>query len=128
MKNIFLLTATYSSIFASLAFADTTTAKKSEIVTEDRTVKVEERRDMTADDQGGSQHDREITQKIRQAIMKDDTLSTNAQNVNIITENGHVTLKGPVNSVEEKARVSRKAWDVAGKKSVTNLLDVNKSE
>src|SRR5436190_9561096 len=47
----------------------------------------------TADQQKEGGSDREITQKIRQAVMADKSLSTYAHNVKIITQNGSVTLK-----------------------------------
>ena len=56
----------------------------------------------TADQQKDNRSDREITQQIRQSIMKDKSLSTYAHNVKIITQNGQVTLKGPVRSEDEK--------------------------
>ena len=56
----------------------------------------------TADQQKENSADREITQKIRSAIMDDKTLSTYAHNVKIVTQNGQVTLKGPVRTEDEK--------------------------
>ena len=78
----------------------------------------------TADQQSESRTDREITQQIRQAIMKDDSLSTYAHNVKVITQNGMVTLKGPVRSEAEKKSVEAKAIAVAGESKVSNQLDV----
>lgn len=59
-------------------------------------------------DQSESKIDRTITQKIRQALMADETLSTNAKNIKIITIDGVVTLRGPVNSLEEKELIIKK--------------------
>jgi osmotically-inducible protein OsmY len=56
----------------------------------------------TADQQKENTTDREITQKIRRALMDDKTLSTYAHNVKVITQDGHVTLKGPVQTADEK--------------------------
>ncbi len=84
--------------------------------------------ELTAGQQGGSTRDREVTQAIRKAIVKDDSLSLNAHNIKIITTDGHVTLKGPVNSMNEKAVVCKAAWKVAGKKFVTDQLDVIKAQ
>ena len=42
----------------------------------------------------------------------------------IITENGMVTLKGPVRSEEEKMAVQAKAAEVAGADKVTNQSDI----
>src|SRR5512133_3435354 len=57
---------------------------------------------LTPGDQGGSQADRDITQKVRRAITSNDQLSTDAKNVKVITINGKVTLRGPVNSAQEQ--------------------------
>jgi osmotically-inducible protein OsmY len=78
----------------------------------------------TADQQKDNRSDRDITQQIRQAIMKDKTLSTYAHNVKVITENGQVTLKGPVRSDEEKQVIEAKAAEVAGGNKVTSELNV----
>ena len=77
----------------------------------------------TADDQGGSKADREATAKIRKAIVDDDSLSTYAQNIKIITRDGKVTLRGAVQSTEEKAAVAAKAEAVLGD-AVDNQLTV----
>jgi len=78
----------------------------------------------TADQQKENRSDRDITQQIRQAIMKDKSLSTYAHNVKIITQNGQVTLKGPVRSEDEKKTVEAKATEVAGENRVTSELDI----
>jgi len=78
----------------------------------------------TADRQKDNRSDREITQQVRKAIVKDKSLSTYAHNVKVITENGMVTLKGPVRSEEEKKAIEAKAAEVAGRDKVTNQLDV----
>jgi hyperosmotically inducible protein len=78
----------------------------------------------TPDDQSESEADRTITQNIRKALTADDSLSTNAKNVKIITNDGVVTLRGPVNSQEEKAEIEAKAKQVAGVKNVDNQLEV----
>ncbi len=62
----------------------------------------------TADQQKENQSDRELTQQIRRAIVQDKSLSTYAHNVKIISEDGMVTLKGPVRSEEEKTAVEAK--------------------
>ena len=78
----------------------------------------------TADQQKENAGDREITQKIRQAIMDDKTLSTYAHNVKIIAQDGQVTLKGPVRTEEEKKIVEAKATEVAGEGHVVNQMSV----
>lgn len=78
----------------------------------------------TADNQKENTSDREITQKIRQSIVADKSLSTYAHNVKIITQDGQVTLKGPVRSEDEKKMVASKAADVVGKEKVNDHLTV----
>jgi hyperosmotically inducible protein len=78
----------------------------------------------TADDQKMNPADRAITQKIRKAIHDDSALSTYAHNIKIITQDGKVTLRGPVRSEEEKANIEAKAAAVAGQGNVTNQLEV----
>jgi hyperosmotically inducible protein len=74
----------------------------------------------TADQQSENSSDRMTTKKIRQAVMADKTLSTYAHNVKIITQNGVVTLKGPVNSEEEKQNIASKAAEVVGSADKVN--------
>jgi hyperosmotically inducible periplasmic protein len=78
----------------------------------------------TADQQKDNRSDRDITQQIRKAIVKDKSLSTYAHNVKIITQNGQVTLKGPVRSDDEKQAVEAKASEIAGEGKVTSELDI----
>jgi len=68
----------------------------------------------TADQQKMNATDRDITAKIRRSIMADKSLSTYAHNVKIISQDGTVTLKGPVRSDDEVASIVSKATDVTG--------------
>src|SRR5262249_24953056 len=79
---------------------------------------------VTPFDQSESKADRTLTQRIRQAVVDDDALSTNAKNVKIITQNGMVTLRGPVKNAEERQRVVAKAQQIAGEKNVNNQLEI----
>jgi hyperosmotically inducible periplasmic protein len=78
----------------------------------------------TADQQKDNRSDRDITQQIRQSIMKDKSLSTYAHNVKIVTQDGQVTLKGPVRSEDEKKAIEAKAAEVAGDGKVTSELNI----
>ena len=78
----------------------------------------------TADQQKINSSDRAITQKIRKAVHDDTSLSTYAHNIKIITQDGKVTLRGPVRSEEEKSNLQAKAVAVAGRENVTNQLKV----
>ena len=81
-------------------------------------------RALTPGDQGGSESDRTITQQIRKAVVADDGLSMNAKNVKIITIDGVVTLRGPVQSAEEKAKIASVSAQAAGVKRVDNQLEI----
>jgi len=78
----------------------------------------------TADNQNENTSDRTITQRIRRSITADNSLSTYAHNVKIVTQGGQVTLKGPVRSEDEKQMIASKAADVVGAEKVTNQLTV----
>lgn len=83
---------------------------------------------MAPRDQAENEMDRTITQRIRQALMDDDTLSMNAKNIRVITSNGTVTLKGTVNSEREKNEVARKIQSMSGVKGVVNQLEIASSD
>jgi hyperosmotically inducible periplasmic protein len=79
---------------------------------------------MTPGDQSESEADRTVTQQIRRAVVADDSLSTMAKNVKIITTDGVVTLRGPVQSAHEKEAIETKARQFAGINQVDNQLEV----
>jgi hyperosmotically inducible protein len=78
----------------------------------------------TAEKQSNSKDDLALTQKVRQAVMKDGSLSMNAKNVKIIAQDGKITLKGPVDSQQEKDTIGTEAGGIAGKEKVDNQLEV----
>jgi osmotically-inducible protein OsmY len=78
----------------------------------------------TADQQKMNDSDRELTRKIRRSIMDDKSLSTYAHNVKVISQNGSVTLKGPVRTEEEKSALEAKAVAIAGSGKIVNELSV----
>ncbi|HET6408740.1 MAG TPA: BON domain-containing protein [Chthoniobacteraceae bacterium] len=86
-------------------------------------------RDITGDsltpiDQSTDAGDVKITADTRKLIMGDSSLSMNAKNCKIITaKGGVVTLRGPVNSTDEKAAIVKYA-KAAGAKTVHNQLEV----
>jgi len=79
---------------------------------------------VTADQQKETKADRELAQKIRQAVVKDKTLSTYAHNVKIIVQSGVVTLRGPVRSEAEKSNIAAKASEIAGAANVRNEITI----
>jgi hyperosmotically inducible protein len=78
----------------------------------------------TADRQAENKSDRDIAQQIRQAVMNDKSLSTYAHNVKIISQDGAVTLKGPVRTDGEKRAIEAMAAQIVGQDKVTSQLEV----
>ena len=80
---------------------------------------------VTADQQKANAADRDLTKKIRQSVIADKSLSTYAHNVKIISQDGAVTLKGPVKSDDEKKAIVAKAIAVVGSADkVTDQMSV----
>jgi len=80
---------------------------------------------VTAESQKMNKADRDMTAQIRKSVMADKSLSTYAHNVKIITQDGMVTLKGPVRSDDEVKSIMAKATEVAGSSDkVVNQLEV----
>jgi osmotically-inducible protein OsmY len=84
----------------------------------------EARPTLTAEHHSNADADIAITRMIRKALLKDEMLSLYAQNVTIITIDGHVVLKGPVRTEAERAMVEQYALDVAGEGQVESELKV----
>jgi hyperosmotically inducible periplasmic protein len=74
-------------------------------------------------DQNENKKDIDITANIRKRVV-DTKMSLNAKNAKIITQDGKVTLRGPVKSAEEKTQIEEIARDVAGKDNVDSQLEV----
>ncbi len=79
---------------------------------------------LTPLDQSESEDDRELTRRIRGAAVADSSLSFTAKNVKIITRNGQVTLRGPVNNARERDTLDRIARTAAGPARVTDELEI----
>jgi len=79
---------------------------------------------LTPLDQGNSKADVATTAEIRKEIVAGKNLSVNAKNVKIITKDGQVTLRGPVNSAEAKRLIGEIATRVAPSGNVNNQLEV----
>jgi len=77
----------------------------------------------TPSDQKNTDADVKRTADIRKRIV-DAKLSSDATNVKVITQNGRVTLRGPVKSQAEKDSIKAIARDVAGESNVEDLLEV----
>ncbi len=121
-----LLVLTCLSVLSLAALAeDNEKTKPDNTVTNDRDRSGETK---TSGDQSNSSADLKITQAIRQALMKDRELSTTAKNIKVITANGQVTLRGPVKSAQEKAKIDQIAKSAAGGVQIDNQLDVKGSK
>jgi len=89
-----------------------------------RNVRDRNDRTLTPLNQGNSQADINTTAQIRKEVVANKTMSVNAQNAKIITNNGQVTLRGPVNSAEEKRIIGEIADRIAQSGNVDNQLEV----
>ncbi len=78
----------------------------------------------TAEKQSNEKDDLALTQKIRQAVVRDGSLSMNAKNIKIIVRDGRVMLRGPVDSQQERETIAAKAGEISGKDKVDNQLEV----
>lgn len=117
-------TLTLASVLALSVWALAADDKK---IDADNTGKNERDRDkktLTPGDQSNTPEDRKLTQAIRQAVMKDESLTMTAKNVKIITADGKVTLRGPVKTAEEKTKIHDLAKAAAGQVPVDNQLEV----
>jgi len=100
--------------------------RKAVAVDHDNTAMNQRDRDKTTKtplDQSEKTEDVKITAAIRQRLQKEE-VSVNAKNMKIITQDGEVTLRGPVKSQAEKDLAEQLAKDVAGSAKVHNELDV----
>jgi hyperosmotically inducible protein len=129
MTRKLVLAAALLSLCGVAQAANTTTTAKTHDKVEVNNTKVNERDanmdTITPEDQSrGTTADVELTRKIRQDLMADKSLSTDAQNVKIVTLNGVVTLRGPVETQAEKHKIDAFAKKTAGVKKVDNQIEV----
>ena len=89
-----------------------------------RNVRDRDERTLTPLDQGTSKADVDTTAQIRKEIIAGKNMSMNARNVKIITQKGRVTLRGPVNSAEEKRLIGEIANRIVRAANVDNQLEV----
>ncbi|HEY4085340.1 MAG TPA: BON domain-containing protein [Bryobacteraceae bacterium] len=78
----------------------------------------------TADQQKMNSSDQKLTASIRKSILDDKSLSTYAHNIKIISQDGTVTLKGPVRSEDERKSIVSKATAAAGNAKINDELSV----
>jgi sporulation protein YlmC with PRC-barrel domain len=89
-----------------------------------RNVRDRDDQTLTPLDQGNSKADVDTTAQIRKEIIAGKNMSVNARNVKVITNKGQVTLRGPVNTAEEKRLIGEIANRIARSENVDNQLEV----
>lgn len=95
----------------------------SELDNTERNVRDSNNTTLTPEDQKENEADREITAAIRREIVNNESLSSDADNIKIITRDGVVTLRGPVKKTAEKTQLQAIAEKVTGVKQVDNQLE-----
>ncbi len=125
MKRTLLVLTCLSALSLSALANDNAKTKPDNTATNERDRPGETK---TSGDQSNSSADLKITQAIRQALMKDSELSTTAKNIKVITANGQVTLRGPVRTAQEKAKIDQIAKSAAGGAQIDDQLDVKGSK
>jgi osmotically-inducible protein OsmY len=78
----------------------------------------------TADQGKNDKSDVQLQKNIRHDVVSDKSLSTYGHNVKIVASHGHVTLKGPVHSQEEKQAIEEHARKYAGDGNVDDQITV----
>ena len=117
------------SLATGVAIAQTQQAADGAVVSKsaDNTrVNVRDKNDATlkSTDQPNNAADIEVAAAVRRSITKDDSLSMMAHNVKLVAAAGVVTLRGPVASEAEKAKIGQLASAAPGVSSVRNELDI----
>lgn len=80
---------------------------------------------LTPGDQSNSDLDIALTQKIRRGITSNDDMSMQARNVKVISQDGVVTLRGPVETEQEKASIESLARN-AGATRIDNQIEIDR--
>ena len=82
----------------------------------------------TSGDQSNTSEDIKIAAAIRRAVMKEKSLTMTAKNVKIISAGGMVTLRGPVKTSEEKAKIAELAEAAAPGVKIDNQIEVKQTK
>lgn len=75
-------------------------------------------------DQGKSEGDLALTDRLRRGLMEHEALSVDAKNVKVVTRHGRVTLRGAVKTAKERVDIERVALKAAGTGNVDSQLEV----
>lgn len=96
-----------------------TTTTKTEVE-----VKVDEGKQGSVSIMDQSNEDVDLTRRVRQEIVKDDSLSMSAKNIKIVSDGGVVTLQGNVASASEEDKILMKVKQLNGVVRVDNRLQM----
>ena len=118
MKLSALLLSLLLSIAASAHSVEPTAADNTDRNDRDRAGST-----LTPMDQSNARADVDLVAAVRRAIIEQDRISTTGKNVKVIAKDGEVTLRGPVESEEEKARIVETVRAVPGVTTVDNQLE-----
>ena len=102
-----------------------TGAMPAEVDNTGRNVRDRDDRAVTPIDQSNTAQDVDLTQRIRSGITSIDSMSVQARNVKVITQDGVVTLRGPVESEQEKATIEMLARN-AGATRIDNQIEIDR--
>jgi osmotically-inducible protein OsmY len=110
---------TTKSKTAATATAPDNSAKNADVIRSDRE---------TADQQSNAPSDVELAAKVRSALTNQDSLSTYAKNLKVITNKGMVTIRGPVRSQAEREEVERIVGGLAERNRMTVDITIAEEE
>lgn len=87
-------------------------------------VAAEDAAKLTPLDQSNDPADLLMTQRIRQGLVAQESLSAAAKNLMVVTIQGKVTIRGPVESEEEKVRVENLIRKMAGDANTVSQIEI----
>jgi osmotically-inducible protein OsmY len=120
MKRNYLLLVGLALSATAVTAADTAVpANNSGINERDRSNQT-----LTPEDQSQSRTDRELDAKVRRAVVAQSGISTDGQNIKIITAKNTVTLRGPVKDSSERAAIEKTVRTAAGTATIDNQLEL----
>jgi len=79
---------------------------------------------LTPEDQSQSRADIKLAAAVRNAVVDTDGLSSDGQNIKIITKDNQVTLRGPVRDAQERDTIEKMVRSASGTATVDNQLEI----
>lgn len=126
MKTKYLITGLL--LFGMVLSADTYANANTSSKTSNKTTKtVTSNNPNVLDQSSGTKEDIEVTRRIREELGKSD-LSSAAKNVEVITLNNKITLRGTVANLAEKQKVYDTALNAAGARTINNELIIDSTK